>query len=96
MAQAEEEKPAVFLAHASLVLRSKGEASKVEALASPHTHSMLPLTQLALLHIDEPLTQAFLGNGSDDNKLEGWYLDSDATHHMSGRVEHFTDLDRNV
>jgi hypothetical protein len=34
-------------------LRSKGEASKGEALASPHTHSTLPLTSSALLHIDE-------------------------------------------
>jgi hypothetical protein len=54
MAQAEEEESSLFLAHASPVLQPKGEASKGEALASPHTHSMSPLTSSALLHINEP------------------------------------------
>jgi hypothetical protein len=55
MAQAEEQQePALFLAHANLVLQPKGEASEGEALASPHTHSTPPLTSSALLHIDEP------------------------------------------
>jgi hypothetical protein len=57
---------------------------------------MPSLTSLVLLHIDEPRTRAFLGDGSDDDKLEGWYLDSGATHHMTGRIGHFADLDRNV
>ena len=97
MAQAEEQQePALFLAHANPVLQPKGEASKGEALASLHTHSTPPLTSSALLHIDEPHTQAFLDDGSDDDKLVGWYLDSGATHHMTGCVGHFADLDRSV
>jgi hypothetical protein len=54
MAQAKEEESSLFLALASLVFQLKGEASEGEALASAHTHSTLPLTSSALLHIDEP------------------------------------------
>jgi hypothetical protein len=97
MAQTEEDgEPTLFLAHASLVLQPRGEESKGEARASPHSHSMSPLTSSALLHIDEPRARAFLGNGSDDDKLEGWYIDSSATHHMTERVGHFADLDHSV
>jgi hypothetical protein len=96
MAQAEEEESSLFLAHASSMLRPKGEASEGEALGSPHTHFTPLLTSLALLHIDEPRTQAFLGDGSDDDKFEGWYLDSSAMHHMTGCVGHLADLDRSV
>jgi hypothetical protein len=97
LAQAEEqEETALFLAHASPVLRPKGEASKGEALASPHTYSTLLLTSSALLHIDEPRAQAFLDSDSNDDKLEGWYLDSGTMHHMTGCVGHFADLDRSV
>jgi hypothetical protein len=95
MAQAEEE-PALFLAHASPVLRPIGEASEGEALASPHTHSISSLTSLALLHIDEPHTQVFLDDGSDDDKLEGWHLNSGAMHHMIGHDVYFIDLAHNV
>jgi hypothetical protein len=73
------------------VLRPKGEASEGEALASPHTHSTSSLTSSALLHINESCTQAFLS--SDDDKLEGWYLDSGTTHHMTG---HVANLDRSI
>jgi transposase InsO family protein len=97
MAQAEEDgEPALFLAHTSLVLQPGGEESKGEAQASLHNHSTPPLTSSALLHIDELRVRAFLGDGSDDDKLEGWYLDSGATHHMTGRVGHFADLDRSI
>jgi hypothetical protein len=97
MAQAkEQEEHALFLAHASPVLRSKGETDEGEALPSPHTHSTPSLTSSALLHIDEPCVQAFLGDGSDDDKLEGWYLDNGATHHMTGCIGHFADLDCSV
>jgi hypothetical protein len=78
------------------VLWPKGEASEGEALSSPHTHSTLPLTFSALLHINEPCAQVFLSDGFDDDKLEGWYLDNVATHHMTGHVVHFVDLDHNV
>ncbi|XP_066383834.1 uncharacterized protein [Miscanthus floridulus] len=49
----------------------------------------------ASLDIDEPRARAFLNTGSED-KLDGWYLDSGATHHMTGRRELFSDLDTSV
>ena len=48
------------------------------------------------LHIEEPRAQALLGDASDSDVVEGWYLDSGATSHMTGRVEAFSDLDRTV
>jgi hypothetical protein len=33
---------------------------------------------------------------SDDNHLEGWYLDTGATNHMTGRGNVFSELDRVV
>jgi len=50
----------------------------------------------ALLHLDEPRARVLLGNGSDDDRVDGWYLDSGATHHMTGRREFFSDLDVDV
>jgi len=35
-----------------------------------------------LLHLDKPRARV-LGNGSDDDRIDGWYLDSGATHHMT-------------
>jgi hypothetical protein len=97
MAQAEEdEEPALFLDHTNPMLHPRGEESKGEARASLHSHSMPPLTSSALLHIDEPHMRAFHDDDSDDDKLEGWYLNSGATHHMIGCVGHFADLDLNV
>jgi hypothetical protein len=34
------------------------------------------------LHIDEPKAKAYLGTSSDDERIEGWYLDTGATNHM--------------
>jgi hypothetical protein len=50
----------------------------------------------ALLHLDEPRTDALLGVGSSDDKTDGWCLDTSATHHMTDRREFFTELDSNV
>jgi hypothetical protein len=36
--------------------------------------------------LDETKAQAFLGTSSnDDDRLEGWYLDTGAMNHMTGR-----------
>jgi hypothetical protein len=48
------------------------------------------------LHLDEPRAHAFLGKGAADYKIDGWYLDIGATHHMTGRREFFSDLDSGV
>jgi hypothetical protein len=51
---------------------------------------------VALLHLDEPRTRVFLSNGFNDEKIDGWYLDTGATHHMTGWHEYFSDLDSGV
>jgi hypothetical protein len=50
----------------------------------------------ALLHLDEPRAHALLGDGSNNEKTDGWCLNTGATHHMTGRREFFTELDFNV
>ncbi|XP_066320127.1 uncharacterized protein [Miscanthus floridulus] len=50
----------------------------------------------AELHLDEPCTYAFLDKGAANDKIDGWYLDTGATHHMTGRYEFFSDLDSGV
>jgi hypothetical protein len=50
----------------------------------------------ALLHLDEPRAHTLLGDGSSNDKIDGWCLDSGATHHMTGRWEFFTELDSDV
>jgi transposase InsO family protein len=55
------------------------------------------LEQQQLVHLDETKTQAFLGTScSDDDHLEGWYLDTSMTNHMTGRDNVFSELDRAV
>jgi hypothetical protein len=50
----------------------------------------------ALLYLDERRAHALLGDGSSSDKTDGWFLDTDATHHMTGRWEFFTVLDSDV
>jgi hypothetical protein len=51
---------------------------------------------IALLHLDEPWAHIFLGNGSGGDKIDGWYLDTGATHHMIGWMEFFSEFDSGV
>jgi hypothetical protein len=47
------------------------------------------------VHLEEPCAQASLGAVDDDAEhLDGWYLDTGATNHMTGYVDVFSDLDR--
>ena len=48
------------------------------------------------LHLDEPRAHVFLGKGAADDKIDGWYLNTGATHHMTGRHEFFSNLDSGV
>ena len=48
------------------------------------------------LHLDEPRVHAFLGKGATNDKIDGWYLDTGAMHHMTGQHEFFSDLDSDV
>jgi transposase InsO family protein len=50
----------------------------------------------ALLHLDEPSAHAILGDSSNNDKTDGWCLDTGATHHMTDRREFFTELDSDV
>lgn len=105
MAQAEDEEEPAFLNLAHVCLEAQPvaelEPGETSTLGIRRSVSEPPLTAsaqpaAALLHLDEPCAHAFLGSGSSDDKFEGWYLDSDATHHMASRAEHFTDLDHGV
>jgi hypothetical protein len=53
-------------------------------------------TATVLLHIDELRACVFLGYGSSKDKIDEWFLDSGATHHMIGSRELFSDLNTNV
>jgi hypothetical protein len=44
--------------------------------------------------IEEPQAQAYLGEGGEDELMEGWYLDIGATNHMTGRNDVFSHLGR--
>jgi hypothetical protein len=50
----------------------------------------------ALIPLDEPRAHALLDDGLSNGKINGWCLDTDATHHMTGRREFFTKLDSDV
>jgi hypothetical protein len=53
--------------------------------------------QQQLVHLDETKARAFLGTScSDNNHLEGWYLDTGAMNHMTGHDDVFSELDRVV
>jgi hypothetical protein len=58
--------------------------------------SPVALAVAALLHLDEPRAHALLDDGSSNDKPDGWCLNTDATHHMTGRREFFTELDSDV
>jgi hypothetical protein len=65
------------------------------------THASIELSPAAspsatLLHLDEPRAHALIGDGSSNDKTDGWFLDTGATHHMTGQREFFTELDSNV
>jgi hypothetical protein len=74
-------------------------AEEEQALLLAHTSIELPPVApaaAALLHLDETKAHALLGDGSGDDKTDGWCLNTGATHHMTGRREFFTELDSNV
>jgi hypothetical protein len=50
---------------------------------------------VALL-LDELKAHAFLDDGSNNDMIEGWCLDTATTHHMVGRWEFFSKLDSSI
>ncbi|XP_066374520.1 uncharacterized protein [Miscanthus floridulus] len=91
IAQAEEQDATLFLAHGCIELQQDiGEG--VKGPNFPLSRS----TSFAELHLDESRTHAFLNKGTTDDKINSWYLDTGATHHITGRHEFFSDLDSSV
>jgi hypothetical protein len=83
--------------------RGQAHVAQVEeeepSLLLAHTSIELSLAAsvaAALLHLDKPRAHALLGDGFDNDKTDGWCLYTDATHHMTGRREFFTELDSDV
>jgi hypothetical protein len=83
--------------------RGQAHVAQVEeeepALLLAHTSIELSLAAsaaAALRHLDEPSAHALLGNGSSNDKTDGWCLDTSATHHMTGQQEFFTKLDSDI
>lgn len=86
----------MFLAHVGPVIWTTGLTLTTAAPTQPTAPSS-PAPASALLHLDETRAKAILGSGeSSDEKIEGWFLDTRATHHMTDREEYFSDLDRGV
>jgi hypothetical protein len=50
----------------------------------------------ALLHLDGPRAHALLDDDSNNDKTNGWCLDTGATHHMTDRWVFFTEFDSDV
>jgi hypothetical protein len=80
-----EEDAALFCAHGFLELDEGGSGDKHQASTF--------FTASANLNLDESQSRVFLNTGTGDDKLDGWYLDTGTTHHMTGRRELFIDLD---
>jgi hypothetical protein len=64
-------------------------------LLAPRSIELPPAapTVVTLLHLDESKACAFLSDGSSNDMIEGWCLNTCATHHMTGLQEFFTELD---
>jgi hypothetical protein len=82
-----EDAAALFLVHGCVELQQEAR----EGVKGPS----FPLSMSAgsvHLHLDEVRAHTFLGKGANDDKIDGWYLDIGATHHMTGRREFFSNL----
>jgi hypothetical protein len=80
--------------------RGQAHVTQVEEPSLLLAHASIELSPTAsaagALHLDEPRAHTLLGDGSSNNKTDGWCLDTGATHHMTGRREFFTELDSDV
>jgi len=74
VAQVDEDATA-FLAHGFLELDTEGSCSKA--------HASIFCAKTGCLDLEEPRTRAYLDTGNGE-KMDGWYLDSGATPHMTG------------
>ena len=58
-------------------------------------HSSPSPVAAALLDLDELQDHVFLGNRSNGDKIDRWYLDTGATHHVTG-LQEFSELNSSV
>jgi hypothetical protein len=77
LTEADDDEATMFLAHGFLELEEHVLCSKADAD----------------LDLIEPRVWVFLNTSSGEDKLDGWYLDSGTTHHMTSCHELFSDLD---
>jgi hypothetical protein len=77
------------------VAQAEAEEALLLAHASIELSPAAPAAA-ALFHLDESKARAFLGDVSNKDMIEGWCLDTGATHHMIDRREFFTKLDSSV
>ena len=54
--------------------------------------SYAPLLSWESPYFDEPRAHPFLRNGEGNGKIDGWYLNTGTTHHMTGQRDYFSDL----
>jgi hypothetical protein len=67
---------------------------EVEDAPTPLHTIKSALEEQRFVHLDETKAQAFLGTCSnDDDRLEGWYLDTGATNHMTRCGDVLSELD---
>ena len=76
---------ATFYALHDIEAKEKGEVMVVKG----------PGKDLKAVNLDEPCAQVHLGRVDGEQK-QRWYLDSDASNHMTGSKEAFSELDGNV
>jgi hypothetical protein len=60
------------------------------------TPSHFGLVATTLPHLKEPQAHVCLDDGANNDKIDGWYLDTDANHHMTYRVELFIELNSDI
>ena len=75
----------MFCALHDVEAKEKGEGMAVEG----------PGKALKDVNLDEPGAQVHLGRVGGEQE-QRWYLDSDASNHMTGSKETFSELDGNV
>jgi hypothetical protein len=64
-----------------------------EARSSDKRQAPTLFTTGANLDLDESWARVIINTGTSGDKLDGWYLDTGVTHHMTGCRELFTNLD---
>ncbi|XP_066320247.1 uncharacterized protein [Miscanthus floridulus] len=90
LTQADDDDEATLLMATFCALHDVEAKEKEEIMAVE-----VPRKALKVVNLDEPRAQVHLGRMGDEQE-QRWYLDSDASNHMTGSNEAFSKLDDNV